>query len=174
MARLVSMLLRPLTRLLKENIHIMLQPGSTAPDFTVKDQGGNPVSLHDFKGKKVALYFYPKDNTLTCTEQACNLRDNMAALRKKGITVLGVSTDSERKHQNFIKKYSLPFPLLADTEHKLVEAYGVWGEKTLFGRKYMGIHRVTFLIDEKGKIAHVINKVDADDHAAQILQTWGL
>jgi peroxiredoxin Q/BCP len=174
MARLVSILLRPLTRLLNQNIDIMLQPGTKAPDFTVKDQDGNPVSLHDFKGKKVALYFYPKDNTPTCTEQACNLRDNMAKLRKKGVTVLGVSTDSERKHQNFIKKYSLPFPLLADTDHKLVDAYGVWGEKTLFGRKYMGIFRVTFLIDEKGKIAHVISKVDADDHAAQILQTWGL
>jgi peroxiredoxin Q/BCP len=152
----------------------MLQPGTKAPDFTVKDQNGNAVSLSDFKGKKVALYFYPKDNTVTCTEQACNLRDNMAKLRKKGVTILGVSTDSERKHQTFFKKYSLPFPLLADTEHKLVDAYGVWGEKTLFGRKYMGIYRVTFLIDEKGKIAHVIDKVDADDHAAQILQTWGL
>lgn len=152
----------------------MLQPGTKAPDFTVKDQNGNTVSLHDFKGKKVALYFYPKDNTPTCTEQACNLRDNIAALRKKGITVLGVSVDSERKHQNFIRKYSLPFPLLADTDHKLVDAFGVWGEKTLFGHKYMGTYRVTFLIDEDGKIAHVIDKVDAKDHADQILQTWGL
>jgi peroxiredoxin Q/BCP len=152
----------------------MLQPGTPAPDFSIKDQSGNIVSLHDFSGKKLALYFYPKDNTPTCTEQACNLRDNIAALRDKGITVLGVSVDSERKHQNFIKKYSLPFPLLADTDHELVEAFGVWGEKSLFGHKYMGTHRVTFLIDEQGNIAHVIDKVDARHHARQILEAWGL
>ncbi len=152
----------------------MLQPGAPAPDFSVKDQSGNTVSLKDFRGKKVALYFYPKDNTPTCTEQACNLRDNIAALQQKGIAVLGVSVDSEKKHQNFIKKFSLPFLLLADTEHKVVEAYGVWGEKTFWGRKYMGILRTTFLIDEEGKIAHVIDKVDAQEHAAQITAVWGL
>jgi peroxiredoxin Q/BCP len=152
----------------------MLAPGTIAPDFTVKDQNGKAISLHDFKGRKLALYFYPKDNTPTCTTQACNLRDNISLLKKKGITVLGVSVDTEKKHQNFIKKFSLPFPLLADTEHKLVEAYDVWGEKTLFGVKYMGIHRVTYLIDEKGKIAHVIDKVTSKDHAGQILKVWGL
>ncbi len=152
----------------------MLQPGAPAPDFSVKDQSGNNVSLKDFLGKKVALYFYPKDNTPTCTEQACKLRDNISALQQKGITVLGVSVDSEKKHQNFIKKFSLPFPLMADTEHKLVDAFGVWGEKTFWGRKYMGILRTTFLIDEAGKIAHIIDKVDAQEHAAQIIAVWGL
>ena len=152
----------------------MLQPGSPAPDFSVEDQNGNVISLRDFKGKKVALFFYPKDNTPTCTEQACNLRDNIAKLRRKGITVLGVSMDSVRKHKNFEQKFSLPFPLLADVDRKLIDAYGVWGEKTLFGRKYMGIHRTTFLIDGSGRIAHVIGKVDAKDHAAQILKLWGL
>ncbi len=152
----------------------MLQTGVQAPDFSVKDQNGNTVSLKDFRGKKVALYFYPKDNTPTCTEQACNLRDNISALQQKGITVLGVSVDSERKHQNFIKKFSLPFPLLADTDHNLVAAYEVWGEKTFWGRKYMGILRTTFLIDEDGRIGQVIDKVDALNHSAQILEAWGL
>ena len=152
----------------------MLQPGSPAPDFSVQDQNGNVVSLRDFKGKKVALFFYPKDNTPTCTEQACNLRDNIARLRRKGINVLGVSMDNVRKHKNFENKFSLPFPLLADVDRQLVDAYGVWGEKMLFGRKYMGIFRTTFLIDKDGVIAHVIDKVNAKDHAGQILQTWGL
>jgi peroxiredoxin Q/BCP len=174
MAHIISALLRLIEPFSKRKNDIMLQPGTSAPDFTAKDQNGNTVSLSDFRGKKVALYFYPQDNTPTCTEQACNLRDNIGKLRRKGITVLGVSTDSERKHQNFIKKYSLPFPLLADTDHKLVDAFGVWGEKTLFGRKYMGTYRVTFLIDQQGKIAHVIDKVSAKDHAGQILKAWGL
>lgn len=151
-----------------------LKEGSMAPDFSVKDQDGGVVSLKDFKGKKVALYFYPKDNTPTCTEQACNLRDNMALLQQKGIVVLGVSADSEKKHKNFEQKFSLPFPLLADTEHQLLEAYGVWGEKTMFGKKYMGIHRVTFLINEEGRIDHIIDKVTAADHARQIVDTWGV
>jgi peroxiredoxin Q/BCP len=174
MASLAAAFLRIIRYFSKQNLTSMLQAGTPAPDFTVKDQDGNTVSLRDFKGKKVALYFYPKDNTPTCTEQACNLRDNISALKAKGITVLGVSVDSERKHQNFIKKFSLPFPLLADTDHKLVEAYGVWGEKTLFGRQYMGIHRVTFLIDKKGIIAHVIDKVASKNHTEQILKAWGL
>lgn len=131
-------------------------------------------SLADFKGRKLALYFYPKDNTPTCTEQACSLRDGYESLRKKGIVLIGVSTDSGRRHQNFISKFSLPFPLLVDASHELADAFGVWGEKTLFGRKYMGMHRVTFLIDEDGRIAAVIDKVDARNHAAQILQAWGL
>lgn len=151
-----------------------LQAGVKAPDFTVNNQNNEPVSLHDFKGQKVALFFYPKDNTPGCTEQACNMRDNIAALKAKGIVVLGVSVDSERKHKNFEKKFSLPFPLLADTEHKMVDAYQVWGEKKFWGKTYMGIYRTTFLIDEKGKIAHVIEDVDTADHASQILATWGL
>jgi peroxiredoxin Q/BCP len=156
------------------SFEIMLRPGSPAPDFSVQDQNGNTVSLRDFKGKKVALFFYPKDNTPTCTEQACNLRDNIAKLRKKGINVLGVSMDNVRKHKNFENKFSLPFPLLADVDKQLIEAYGVWGEKTLFGRKYMGIHRTTFLIGKDGRIEHVIDKVEAKDHAGQILKVWEL
>ncbi|MBS1616412.1 MAG: thioredoxin-dependent thiol peroxidase [Bacteroidetes bacterium] len=152
----------------------MLKPGQAAPDFSLPDQDGKLVSGADFKGKKYALYFYPKDNTPTCTEQACSLRDGYDSLRQKGILLMGVSTDSERRHQNFIRKFSLPFPLLVDTEHKLADAFGVWGEKTLFGRKYMGMHRVTFLIDEAGRIAQVIDRVDAKNHAAQILQAWAL
>lgn len=152
----------------------MLQIGSAAPDFSVADQSGRMVSLKEFLGRKVALYFYPKDNTPGCTEQACNLRDNIAALKKAGVVVLGVSVDSEKKHQNFIKKFSLPFPLLADTNHELVTAYAVWGEKTFWGKKYMGTFRVTFLINEAGIIEHIIDKVDTADHAAQILATWGL
>jgi len=151
-----------------------LKKGSKAPDFMLNDQDGNPVSLKDFKGKKVALYFYPKDNTPTCTEQACNLRDNISLLKKKGIVVLGVSADSERKHKNFEKKFSLPFTLLADTEQKLINSYGVWGEKMLFGRKYMGILRTTFLINEQGKIDHIIEDVTARDHAQQIIDVWKL
>lgn len=152
----------------------MLSIGSFAPDFTVPDQSGNLVSLKDFKGKKVALYFYPKDNTPGCTDQACNLRDNISTLQNAGIEVLGVSVDSEKKHQNFIRKFDLNFPLLADTGHQLVDAYQVWGEKTFWGKKYMGTFRVTFLINEKGIIEHIIDKVETTSHAAQILAVWGL
>lgn len=151
-----------------------LKKGSKAPAFTVQDQDGNTVSLSDYKGKKVALYFYPKDNTPTCTEQACNLRDNFAKLKKKGIVILGVSGDSVKKHKNFEKKYSLPFPLLADTEHKIINDYGVWGPRKLFGRDYLGIYRTTFLIDENGKIAGIVDDVYAKDHAQQIIDAWGL
>jgi len=171
---IIARLLSIISRVNSTSIEMKLKKGSKAPDFTVNDQDGNPVSLKDFRGKKVALYFYPQDNTPTCTEQACNLRDNMSLLKKKGVTVLGVSNDSERKHKNFEKKYSLPFTLLADTDQKLVKAYGVWGEKTLFGRTYMGIHRVTFLINEEGKIDHIIDKVTARDHAQQIIDAWNL
>ncbi len=151
-----------------------LRKGSKAPDFSVTNQDGELVSLKDYRGKKLALFFYPKDNTPTCTTQACNLRDNIGLLKKKGIEVIGVSADSEKKHKNFEKKFSLPFPLLADTDQKLVNAYGVWGEKTMFGRNYMGIRRTTFLINEQGKIAHIIDKVNASDHAKQILDLWKL
>jgi|SRR5690606_4716209 peroxiredoxin Q/BCP len=151
-----------------------LKENMPAPDFSLSDQDGNLVSLADFKGKKLALYFYPKDDTPGCTEQACNLRDNIALLRKKGITVIGVSADSARKHKNFEKKYALPFPLLADTDKKMVVDYEVWGEKKMFGRAYMGIHRTTFLINENGIIDHILTEVDTADHAQQILDTWGV
>lgn len=146
-----------------------LQVGDPAPAFSVKDQHGNEVKLSDYKGEKVVLYFYPKDSTPTCTNQACNLRDNYGLLLKKGYKVLGVSPDSEKSHQRFIKKYDLPFPLLADTDHQMVEAYGVWGEKTTFGRTYMGVLRTTFVINKKGIIEQIISKVESSKHADQIL-----
>lgn len=146
-----------------------LQVGDPAPAFSVKDQDGKEVKLSDLKGEKVVLYFYPKDNTPTCTNQACNIRDNYGSLLKKGYKVFGVSPDSEKSHQRFIKKHGLPFPLLADTEHKMVEAYGVWGEKTLFGRTYMGVLRTTFIINKKGIIEEIISKVESSKHTDQIL-----
>jgi peroxiredoxin Q/BCP len=151
-----------------------LQTGDSAPDFTVNDQNGQSVSLHDFQGKKVALYFYPKDDTPGCTAQACSLRDNFAAIKSKGVVVLGVSTDSEKSHKKFEEKYGLPFTLLADVNKEIVEKYGVWGEKKFLGKTYMGTHRVTFLINEEGKIEHIIEKVDTKNHAAQISEIWGL
>jgi peroxiredoxin Q/BCP len=151
-----------------------LQAGAQAPDFTAKDQNGQSVSLHDFTGKKVVLYFYPKDDTPGCTAQACNLRDNFSVLKAKGIEVLGVSVNSEKSHKKFEEKYTLPFTLLVDDAHALADAYGVWGEKKFMGRTYMGTHRVTFLIDESGKIAHIISKVDTKAHTQQILEIWGL
>ncbi len=147
-----------------------LKVGDSAPDFSVNDQSGNPVKLSDFKGKKVVLYFYPKDNTPGCTAEACNLRDNYEALQKAGYVVLGVSTDSEKSHQKFIDKFELPFPLLADTEKQIHEKYGTWVEKSMYGRKYMGTARTTFLIDENGKIEEIIGKVKTKDHTAQILK----
>ncbi len=151
-----------------------LKKGSKAPAFSVSDQDGNIVSLKDFAGKKLVIFFYPKDNTPTCTEEACNLRDNISLLKKKGIAVVGVSIDSVRRHKNFERKFSLPFPLLADEDKTMVEAYGVWGQKKLFGVEYLGILRTTFLINEDGKIAHIIEKVKAKDHTEQILEAWGL
>ena len=148
-----------------------LQIGDIAPDFEVKNQHGEPVKLSDFRGQKVVLYIYPKDDTPGCTAQACNLRDNYSELLKQGYQVLGVSVDTEKKHQKFITKYELPFPLLADTEHEIVDKYGVWQEKSMFGRKYMGIMRYTFVIDEEGKIEDIITKVDTKNHAAQILKS---
>jgi len=145
-----------------------LQAGDTAPAFTATDQDGNTVSLSDFQGKKVALYFYPKDDTPGCTAQACNLRDHQEELTAKNVQVLGVSTDSEASHKKFALKYDLPFPLLADTDKKLVEAYGVWQEKKNYGRAYMGIVRTTFLIDEQGVIEKVITKVDTKNHVEQL------
>lgn len=147
-----------------------LKAGQKAPDFTANDQNGNTVSLSDFTGKKVVLYFYPKDDTPGCTAEACNFRDNYQGLTAQGIVVLGVSVDDEKSHQKFITKHSLPFTLLADTDKKIVEAYGVWGEKNMYGKKYMGIHRKTFLIDEKGIISHIIDKVDTANSTAQVLE----
>lgn len=146
-----------------------LKAGDKAPDFNIPNQNGEMTSLKDFKGKKLVLFFYPKDNTPGCTAEACDLRDNIDALTKAGYNILGISPDSEKKHQNFIKKFNLPFPLLADTEQAMLQAYGCWGQKKFMGKEYIGVHRTTFLIDEKGKIEEVIHKVKTKEHAAQIL-----
>lgn len=146
-----------------------LQTGDPAPEILAKDQSGNDVKLSDFKGKKVILYFYPKDDTPGCTAQACNLRDNYDSLLSKGYVVLGVSVDGEKSHQKFIKKYELPFPLLADTDHAIVESYGVWVEKSMYGKTYMGTARTTFVIDENGIISEIIQNVDTKNHTDQIL-----
>ncbi len=146
-----------------------LEAGQKAPDFSVQDQDGITRTLKDYLGQKVALYFYGQDNTPTCTNQACNLRDNYQDIQKAGYTVLGVSVDSVKKHKNFVTKFSLPFTLLADVNHEIVNAYQVWQEKTTFGHTYMGAVRTTFLIDEKGNIERIIDKVTSSDHARQIL-----
>lgn len=147
-----------------------LQVGDSAPDFKVNDQDGNAVKLSTFKGNKVVLYFYPKDMTPGCTAQACNLRDNYKLLQKQGYTVLGISTDDEKSHRKFADKEKLPFPLLADTDKAVHEKYGTWGEKSMYGRKFMGTLRTTFVIDEKGKIEEIISKVDTKAHTKQILK----
>jgi peroxiredoxin Q/BCP len=146
-----------------------LNQGDKAPTFTAKDQNGNNITLEQFKGKKVVLYFYPKDNTPGCTAEACDFRDNYQGLKAQGIEVLGVSIDDEKSHQKFINKFELPFTLLADTDKAIVEAYGVWGEKSMYGKKYMGTNRTTFIIDENGNIAHIITKVDTKTPTAQVL-----
>jgi len=143
--------------------------GDVAPEFAGKDQNGNLVSSSDFKGSKLVLYFYPKDDTPGCTAQACSLRDNYEMLISKGYKVLGVSADSAKAHQKFIEKFNLPFPLIADTEKEIIKAFGVWGPKKFMGKSYDGIHRTTFLINEKGIIEEVITKVDTKDHASQII-----
>ena len=147
-----------------------LKVGDSAPQFITSDQDGNEVKLSDFAGKKVALYFYPKDNTPGCTAEACNLRDNYQELTSKGYEILGVSTDNENSHRKFIDKFELPFRLLADTDKSIHEKYGTWVEKSMYGRKYMGTARVTYIIDEAGKISNIIEKVNTKDHASQILQ----
>ena len=150
----------------------MVKEGNKAPDFTAKDQNGNKVKLSDLRGQKVVLYFYPKDDTPGCTKQACSLRDSNDAFTEKGIKVLGVSIDDEKSHQKFISKYSLPFDLIADTDKKIVEKYGVWGEKSMYGRTYMGTHRKTFLIDEDGKIVKIFDKVKVSEHADEVLKAF--
>jgi peroxiredoxin Q/BCP len=147
-----------------------LNEGDKAPEIKGRDQNGSEVSLSQFKGKKVVLYFYPKDNTPGCTKEACNLRDNYEALQKQGFEILGVSVDDEKSHQKFIKKYDLPFSLIADTDKQVVHDYGVWGKKKFMGREYEGTHRTTFLIDENGRIEKIFNKVKSGDHANQILE----
>ena len=149
-----------------------LQEGDKAPAFTAKDQNGNSVSLSGLKGKKIVLFFYPEDDTPTCTIQACNIRDNYGLLTKNGWVVLGISPDDEKKHKKFEKKFNLPYTMLTDPEHKVIDKYGVWGEKHLYGRDYMGLHRTTFLIDEKGKIRKVFLRPKNKSHAEEIIKAW--
>lgn len=147
--------------------------GKKAPAFSGRDQNGNKVSLADFKGKTLILYFYPQDNTPTCTTQACNLRDNMTLLARKGYAVVGVSPDDEASHLKFSGKFNLGFPLIADPERKIIGKYGVWGEKQMYGKKYMGLIRTTFIIDGNGVVAGVIEKPKAKEHAQEILKAMG-
>ena len=151
-----------------------LLEGNKAPAFKSKDQNGNAVSLAGYKGQKVVLYFYPEDDTPTCTIQACNLRDNFSLLKKHGFVVLGVSPDEEKKHKKFETKYDLPFTLIADADHTIIDKYGVWGPKQLYGRTYMGLHRTTFLIDEKGIVKKIFLKPKSKQHAEEILKAWQL
>src|SRR4026208_762958 len=146
-----------------------LKVGQRAPDFTVLNDEGEKVKLSDLKGKKVVLYFYPKDDTPGCTKEACAFRDGIAQIKKKGAVVLGVSADSVESHQKFKKKFDLNFPLLADTEREVIEAYDVWKEKSMYGRKYMGIERTTFIIGKDGKITHIFPKVKVADHVDEVL-----
>jgi thioredoxin-dependent peroxiredoxin len=146
-----------------------MKVGQKAPDFATKDDSGKTVKLSDLKGKKVVLYFYPKDDTPGCTTEACNFRDDIAAIRKLGAVVLGVSADSVESHQKFKKKFDLNFPLLADTDRQIIEAYDVWKEKSMYGRKYMGIERTTFIIGADGKITHIFPKVKVADHSDEVL-----
>ncbi len=149
-----------------------LKVGDQAPDFSVKDQSGNEIKLSDYAGKRVVIYFYPKDNTPGCTAQACNIRDNYSDLEKEGIVILGVSADSEASHEKFINKFDLPFTLLADVDKKMLNDYGVWGEKKFMGRVYDGIHRTTFIMDESHTIVGIIEKPKTKDHSREILEVY--
>ncbi len=151
---------------------ITLTAGMKAPAFKGKDQNDKTVSLADYKGKKLVLYFYPEDDTPTCTIEACNLRDNYALLKKEGFEIVGVSPDDSSKHKKFETKFNLPFTLIADPQHKMIDAYGVWGEKQLYGRKFMGLYRTTFLIDEKSIIRKVYLKPRSKQHAEDIIKFW--
>ena len=151
---------------------ITLQAGVKAPNFKGFDQNKTPIELKDLIGKKLVIYFYPEDDTPTCTIQACNLRDNFSLLKKEGFVVLGVSPNDSESHKKFEQKFSLPFTLIADTKHSIIDKYGVWGEKNLYGRKYMGLHRTTFLIDEKGIIQKIFLKPTNKKHAEQIIAFW--
>lgn len=149
---------------------ITLKEGDKAPEFTATDQNGKNVSLSDFRGKTVILYFYPKDDTPGCTAQACNLRDNYEMLTGQGYEVIGVSVDDEKSHKKFESKYQLPFTLIADTDQSIVNQYGVWGEKSMYGKTFMGTNRVTFIINPEGAITHIINKVDTKNASEQVLE----
>lgn len=151
---------------------ITLKEGDKAPAFTGNDQDGKKISLAGLKGKKVVLFFYPEDDTPTCTIQACNLRDNFPLLKKNGFEVLGVSPDDEKKHKKFEAKFQLPFTLVADPDHAIIDKYGVWGEKQLYGRKYMGLHRTTFVVDEKGIIRKIFLRPRNKQHAEEIIKAW--
>lgn len=148
-----------------------LHEGQKAPLFKGIDQNGKPVSLTDYKGKKVVLYFYPEDDTPTCTVQACNLRDNYSLLKQHGLEVIGISPDDVTRHQAFEKKYDLPFTLIPDPKRKIIEKYGVWGEKSLYGRKYIGLHRTTFIIDESGKIKKIFSRPRSNQHSEEIIKS---
>jgi peroxiredoxin Q/BCP len=150
----------------------MLKEGDKAPAFKAKDQNGNTISLKEFSGKKVVLFFYPEDDTPTCTQEACNLRDNFSLLKKKGFVILGVSPQDEKSHLKFANKFQLPFPLLADPDRKITVAYGCWGKKKLFGHEYMGVLRTTFIIDEMGRIEQIFRKVHSKKHTQQILESY--
>jgi len=150
----------------------ILKEGAKAPVFKGVDQNGNKISLTDFKGQKVVVYFYPKDDTPGCTAQACNLRDNYTELLKQGFQVIGISTDSVKSHKKFEEKYKLPFPLIADEDKKIVEQYGVFGEKKFMGKTYLGTNRTTFLVDEAGKIKKIITKPDTKNQTEQVLEAW--
>jgi len=150
----------------------MIKEGNKAPDFTTRNQNGDKIKLSDFKGQRVVLYFYPKDDTPGCTKEACSFRDADNVFAEKGIKVFGISTDDEKSHQKFINKFSLPFDLLADTDKDIVEKYGVWGEKSMYGKKYMGTLRKTFLIDENGKIVKIFDKVNVSEHADEVLEAF--
>ncbi len=143
--------------------------GDQAPEFEATIQNGNTIKLSDYKGKKVVLYFYPKDNTPGCTAESCNLRDNYEKFQSQGYEILGISSDSEKSHQKFIDKFELPFDLIADEDKKIHDLYGTWVEKQMYGRKYMGTARTTFVIDENGKFSEIIEKVKTKDHTNQIL-----
>jgi len=146
-----------------------LKAGDRAPAFSLKNTGGKTVNLSDFKGRKVALYFYPKDDTPGCTKEACGFRDDFAVLKARGVEVIGVSADNQASHQKFTEKYSLPFTLLSDPDHQVMEKYGAWGEKNMYGKKVIGVLRSTFIIDEQGRIAHVFRKVKTDTHSQDVL-----
>jgi len=152
-----------------KELELKLKAGDVAPDFSVASNGGGKVSLADFKGKPVILYFYPKDDTPGCTKEACAFRDGFAEFKKRGAVVLGVSTDPVKSHDKFVEKFQLPFTLLADVDKRIVTAYGVWGEKSFMGRKYLGTHRVTFLIGPDGRIKKIWPQVKPDGHAAEVL-----
>lgn len=149
-----------------------LSEGDIAPPFEGEDQDGQKIALADFKGRKLALYFYPQDDTPTCTVEACNLRDHFALLKREGIAVAGVSPDDVKSHKKFEKKFRLPFPLIADPQHVIIDRYGVWGEKQLYGRNYLGLHRTTFLIDENGVIRKIFLRPKNKQHAEEIVKAW--